>query len=37
MKTRLLVATMCCCLAGCGLADFAAKQNDWNQQLVWEA
>jgi hypothetical protein len=32
MKTRLLVATMCCCLAGCGLADFAAKQNDWNQQ-----
>jgi hypothetical protein len=32
MKALLLLAAMFGALTGCGLADFAAKQNDWNQQ-----
>jgi hypothetical protein len=31
MKTPLLLAALCAMLAGCGVADFAAQQNQWNQ------
>ncbi len=32
MKRWLFVAALCCSLTGCGVADFAARQNEWNQQ-----
>jgi hypothetical protein len=32
MRTLLVAVIAMCCLAGCGVADFAAKQNEWNRQ-----
>jgi hypothetical protein len=31
MEKLLVLAALCGILAGCGVADFAAKQNEWNQ------